>query len=69
MDYFAVSLPDLQVWDGSLTEMNRLHCFYMLALGYRGLGDMRHADRYLKEAEAIDINHQGLQALRSLMRI
>lgn len=69
MDYFAVSLPDLQVWDGSLTEMNRIHCLYMLVLGYRGLGDRRHAERYLKEAEAIDINHQGLQAFRSLIRL
>lgn len=69
MDYFAVSLPDLQVWDGSLTDMNRLHCFYMLALGYRGLGDSLHAERYLKEAEAIDVNHQGLQALRTLMKL
>ncbi len=67
MDYFAVSLPDLQVWYGSLTEMNRLHCLYMLALGYQGLGDVRHAEKYLKEAEAIDVNHQGLQAFRSLL--
>lgn len=69
MDYFAVSLPDLQVWDGSLTEMNRLHCLYMLSLGYLGLGDLRHAERYLKEAEEADINHQGLQALRSMMKL
>ena len=45
MDYFAVSLPDLQVWDGSLDMMNRLHCLYMLALGYAGLGATAHSDR------------------------
>ena len=66
MDYFAVSLPDLQVWDGSLDEMNRIHCLYMLALGYAGLGDTVRSERYLREAEAIDMNHQGLQAFRSL---
>lgn len=65
MDYFAVSLPDLQVWDGSLDEMNRIHCLYMLALGYAGLGDTARSNRYLAEARAIDTNHQGLRAFTS----
>ena len=69
MDYFAVSLPDLQVWDGSLDEMNRIHCLYMLALGYAGLGDKAHSDRYLAEAEAMNINHQGLQAFKTLEKV
>lgn len=69
MDYFAVSLPDLQVWDGSLDEMNRIHCLYMLALGYAGLGDKAHSERYLAEAEKLNINHQGLQAFRTLMKL
>lgn len=66
MDYFAVSLPDLQVWDGSLDEMNRIHCLYMLALGYAGLGDKSHSDRYLAEAEKMNINHQGIQSFKTL---
>lgn len=66
MDYFAVSLPDLQVWDGSLDEMNRIHCLYMLALGYAGLGDKEHSDRYLREAEKMNINHQGIQSFKTL---
>ena len=66
MDYFAVSLPDLQIWDGSLDEANRIHCLYMLALGYAGLGDKAHSDRYLAEAEKMNINHQGIQAFRTL---
>ena len=69
MDYFAVSLPDLQVWDGSLDEMNRIHCLYMLALGYAGLGDKAHSDRYLSEAETMNINHQGLQAFKTLSKV
>lgn len=64
MDYFAVSLPDLQVWDGSLDEMNRIHCLYMLALGYAGLDDTDRAVRYLDEAAALDPNHQGIMAVR-----
>lgn len=67
MDYFAVSLPDLQVWDGSLDDMNRLHCLYMLALGYAGLGDKAHSARYMAEALQADTNHQGLRALSTFL--
>ena len=67
MDYFAVSLPDLLIWDGDLDQQNRIHCLYMLALGYYGLGDTTHAQRYLAEVEQLDINHFGIQALRSLI--
>ena len=67
MDYFAVSLPDLLIWEDSLDLKNRIHCLYMLALGYYGLGDEAHAQRYLKEVEQLDINHYGTQAFRSLM--
>ncbi|MCR4919548.1 MAG: DUF5107 domain-containing protein [Prevotella sp.] len=67
MDYFAVSLPDLLIWEDSLDAKNRVHCLYMLALGYYGLDDKAHAQRYLSELEKLDINHYGTQALRSLM--
>jgi hypothetical protein len=69
MDYFAVSLPDLLIWDDSLDMKNRIHCLYMLALGYYGLGDLTHAERYLTEVEQLDINHYGTLALRSLMQM
>ena len=68
MDYFAVSLPDLQIWDGDLNEKNRIHCLFMLALGYTGLGDKAHAERYLSEVEGMDANHQGVCALRTLLK-
>lgn len=67
MDYFAVSLPDLQIWEGDLNVSNRIHCQYMLALGYYGLGDRPHALRYLNEAAALDPNHAGIQQFRTLM--
>ncbi len=67
MDYFAVSLPDLLIWEDSLDRKNRIHCLFMLALGYYGLGDKEHAERYLSELEGMDINHQAAQALRTLM--
>ncbi|MCB0748579.1 MAG: DUF5107 domain-containing protein, partial [Ignavibacteriae bacterium] len=38
IDYFAVSLPDLQIWEEDLNKVNRLHCQYLIALGYLGQG-------------------------------
>ena len=67
MDYFAVSLPDLLIWEDSLDRKNLIHCKYMLSLGYLGMGDREKALRYLSEVEALDNNHQGIQQLRTLI--
>ena len=67
MDYFAVSLPDLLIWEDSLDMKNLIHCKYMLALGYYGMGDKEHALKYLAEVEALDNNHQGIQQFRTLI--
>ena len=67
MDYFAVSLPDLLIWEDSLDTKNLIHCKYMLALGYYGMGDTEKALRYLAEVEALDNNHQGIQQFRTLI--
>jgi hypothetical protein len=67
MDYFAVSLPDLLVWEGDLDELNRIHCLYMLALGYYGMGDKEKAERYLRQVEEMDNNHLGARQFRTLI--
>ncbi|MDE5607524.1 MAG: DUF5107 domain-containing protein [Muribaculaceae bacterium] len=67
MDYFAVSLPDLLIWDSSLDTRNRVHCLYMLALGCAGLGDAAHARSYLDRAAALDPNHQGIISVKPLI--
>jgi len=67
MDYFAVSLPDLLVWDGDLDLQNRIHCHYMLALGHLGMGDQEKAKHHLAEINKLDINHLGAAALRTFM--
>lgn len=68
MDYFAVSLPDLQIWEGDLNVSNCIHCKYMLALGYCGMGDMKHAGRYLAEAAQLDVNHLGILSFQTLIK-
>ncbi len=61
LDYFAVSLPDLLIWDDDLTYRNKIHCLYLLGLGYLGLNDTSKAKKNLTEAAKMDINHQGVQ--------
>ena len=39
MDYFAVSLPDLLIWEDDMDKKNRIHCNYLMALGHLGLGN------------------------------
>lgn len=68
MDYFAVSLPDLLVWEGDLDEANRIHCNYMLSLGYFGLGDADKGKHYLDEVIKMNINHLGALSLNTFVR-
>ena len=59
IDYFAVSLPDLQLFDEDLTLRNRAHCEYLMALGSYGLGDTERAGKCYDAVLAIDCAHQG----------
>ena len=68
MDYFAVSLPDLLIWEDSLQAKNEIHCKLMLSLGNIGLGNRQKGEEFLSEVERLDPNHQGIQALRSLIQ-
>ena len=69
MDYFAVSLPDLQIWDRDLGEMNAIHCMYMLALGYEGLGRREDSEEMLSSLDSLNHDHQGAISLKSLVRL
>ena len=59
IDYFAVSLPDLAIWDEDLNVRNQIHCNYVIGLGYLGLGDKASASEKLKVVLRLDKNHQG----------
>ncbi len=67
IDYFAVSLPDLQIWETSLDSLNAEHCNYMLALGYLGLGDSFRAEKYMNEVERSGNSHQGVMQMKTFM--
>ncbi len=36
LDYFAVSMPDLQIWNDDLTKRNRQNCNHLIELGKQG---------------------------------
>lgn len=59
IDYFAVSLPDLLIWDDDLQKRNTLHCQYLIALGYLGLGEKEKASECFNKILNIDMNHTG----------
>ncbi|HEY9003554.1 MAG TPA: DUF5107 domain-containing protein [Mucilaginibacter sp.] len=59
IDYFAVSLPDLLIFDDDLQKRNYLHCRYISGLGYLGLKKYDMAEQFLKEVLAGDAMHFG----------
>lgn len=56
-DYFAVSLPDFLTFDADYTLMNRVHCLYLIALAYIGLGQADKAEQYLRRVLDLDASH------------
>jgi tetratricopeptide (TPR) repeat protein len=67
MDYFAVSLPDFLVFEEDLNRRNRLHCHYMMALGYLGLGEEHAAREHFERVLAFDASHLGANIHRRLL--
>lgn len=67
IDYFAVSLPDLAIWEDDLNKRNRIHCNYVMGLGYLGLNETSKAIKFLDKVIELDINHQGGQSHRGLI--
>ena len=43
LDYFAISLPDLLIWEEDLNVINKIHCNYLIGLGQLGLGRQAEA--------------------------
>lgn len=68
IDYFAVSLPDLAIWEDDLNKRNRIHCNYVMGLGYLGLNEPSKAAHFLDAVMELDINHQGGQIHRNMCK-
>ncbi|MEZ4808977.1 MAG: DUF5107 domain-containing protein [Allomuricauda sp.] len=59
IDYFAVSLPDLTVWEEDLDTRNKIHCYYLMALGYQGMGENNASQKYFKKVLEKDCGYLG----------
>ncbi len=59
IDYFAVSLPDLLIFDDDLNRRHRVHCHYMAGLGYLGLSDLEKAKQEFETGLQEDAMHLG----------
>ncbi len=68
IDFFAVSLPDLLIFEDDLDRRNRLHCLFMTALGLAGLGKKDEARGLMDEVLAADPNHQSVLIHRELLK-
>jgi len=68
LDYFAVSLPDLLIFEDDLSRRNALHCRYLIGLGYLGLGQLPEAETALAAVLAQDGRHAGAHTHLQLLR-
>ncbi|QOD61957.1 DUF5107 domain-containing protein [Polaribacter haliotis] len=59
LDYFAVSLPDLLIWEDDLNNRNKIHCNYLMGLGFLGLEKIEEAQKNFEEVLQENINHDG----------
>ncbi len=57
LDYFAISLPDLLIWEEDLNNRNKIHCNYLLGLGYLGLQNRQESIAYFKKVLQQDKYH------------
>lgn len=55
--YFAVSLPEFQIFEEDYTARNRAHCRYLMGLGRLGLGETAQAADFFRQALADEPAH------------
>ena len=67
IDYFAVSLPDLMIFDDDLDVRNNIHCHYLLGLGWLGLELYNKAEYHFNEALRLDPAHSGAIIHRAML--
>lgn len=59
IDYFAVSLPDLQIFEEDLDQKNQVHCLFLMALGHLGIGEIQLAKEEFSKVKEMEPCHMG----------
>lgn len=67
IDYFAVSLPDLLIFEDDLSVRNAMHCAYMTGLGYLGMQETAEAEAAFRSVLQQDM-HFGAQTHLQMIR-
>ena len=67
-DFFAVSLPEIEVYQDDITLRNIQYCNYLRALGAIGLGEKEKAIELLEEILKKQADHQGALSHREMTR-
>ncbi|WP_299434900.1 DUF5107 domain-containing protein [uncultured Maribacter sp.] len=57
LDYFAISLPDLLIWEENLNVINKIHCNYLIGLGQLGLGNNTEATEAFGKVTNTNLSH------------
>ncbi len=68
IDYFAVSLPDLLIFEDDLSKRSLVHNQYIMGLGYLGLGQLEEAERLFESISNHDAMHFGAKTHMNLLR-
>ena len=59
VDYFAVSLPNLLIFDDDLNLRNKIHCMFIEGLGYLGLKQLDNAKVLFEDILNLNTEHLG----------
>lgn len=68
IDYFAVSLPDLLIFEDDLKRRNRIHCRYIAGLGLLGKRQFELAEKAFSEVLSEECSHCGAVAHLLLLK-
>lgn len=68
IDYFAVSLPDLMIWEDDLNKRNKIHCLYMQGLGLLGLDKKAKAEDVFESVLSEEKSHSGVTIHLALLK-
>ncbi len=67
MDYFAVSMPDMSVYDSDMNLKNKEHCYYLMGLANLGMGNPETARNWFKKVRQLERSHQLSQIYLAYM--
>jgi tetratricopeptide (TPR) repeat protein len=67
-DYFAVSLPEIEVFPDNIQLRNDTYCNYLIGLGYLGLGKLEKAGSFFDKILEEQPNYQGVIRHKKMLK-